>query len=684
MIKFNSARKIPFHNFGLQIFKMITKRIIFLVFSILSILTCFAQVEKRNLRPGDLYRIQNTSNAQVSPDGKWIVYTLTSVDSAKDKRNTDIWMTNWEGTESVQLTNSPEGESNPKWSPDGKYISFTASRNGGSSQVYLLNRMGGEAIKLTDIKGELNDYDWNPDGKKLLLTIKDYEDTANKKQNKPYVINRYRFKQDVSGYQYENRKTHLYLFDVTAKKTDTLTKGDYNEGGSAWSPDGAMIAYVSNQTEDPDKNSNSDIFIIEARPGAQPKQLTTWKGSDNSPQWSPDGKTIAYLRSTADGDYIMYDQPVLSIIPASGGEPRLLSKSLDRPVSNPRWNKEGTKLAILVTDDCERYVGEYDLGSGKLSTLMGGQQSFSSLELHPNGNWITTMSSPQLPAEFYDISKNNLRRITNVQDSFVKNISFATVEKFISKSKDGAAVSNLLYLPPNAKKENLPVIFFIHGGPVGQDDYGFDLTRQMLAANGYAVVAVNYRGSNGRGLAYSKAIYADWGNKEVLDIQGAADYLISKGIADANRMGIGGWSYGGILTNYTIAKDNRFKAAVSGAGSALQLSLYGVDQYILQLDNELGQPWKDKNYEKYLKLSYPFLHADKIKTPTMFMTGEKDFNVPAIGSEQMYQALRSIGIPTELIVYPGQFHGITVPAFQKDRLERYIQWFDKYLKLKAF
>ncbi|MEO7393558.1 MAG: prolyl oligopeptidase family serine peptidase, partial [Chitinophagaceae bacterium] len=359
-------------------------------------------------------------------------------------------------------------------------------------------------------------------------------------------------------------------------------------------------------------------------------------------------------------------------------------KSLDRPVTNPKWNKDGTKISVLVTDDCEKYIAAYDVKKGMINKIIGGTRSFNSLALHPNGSWITSMSAPQLPAEFYVVENGNLRRLTKIQDDFVSNLSLASVEKFISKSKDGNTVSNLLYLPANAKKEKLPAIFFIHGGPVGQDDYGFDLTRQMLAASGYAVVAVNYRGSNGRGIDYSKAIYADWGNKEVLDIQGAADHLVNKGIADGDNMGIGGWSYGGILTDYTIAKDTRFKAAVSGAGSALQLSLYGVDQYILQLDNELGQPWKDKNYEKYLKLSYPFLNADIIKTPTLFITGEKDFNVPAIGSEQMYQALRSIGTPTELVVYPAQFHGITVPAFQKDRLERYVEWFDKYLKKKPF
>ncbi len=647
-------------------------------------IVCLAQTAKRNLRPGDIYRLQSTGDAQISPDGKWVAYTLTKTDSAKDKRNTDIWMMSWDGNESVQLTNSPDTESNPSWSPDGKYISFTATRAAGGNQVHLLNRLGGEAIKLTDVKGDLSDYKWSSDGKKLLLTIKDYEDTAAKKISKPYVIDRYQFKQDVSGYLYDKRKTHLYLFDMATKKTDTLTKGDFNESDAQWSPDGLTIAFVSNRSEDPDKNRNSDIFLLEAKPGAVAKQITFWNGSDNSPQWSPDGKTIAFLRSTSDANFIMYDQSILCTMPSNGGEPSLLSKSLDRPVSTPRWSKDANSIAFLVSDDCERYIASYDVKSAVMKKLIDGNRTFGSLDLHPNGSWITSMSSAQLPAEFYALENGGLRRLTKIQDEFVAPLTFASVEKIVTKSKDGATISSLLFLPANPKNEKLPVVFFIHGGPVSQDDYGFDLTRQMLAANGYAVVAVNYRGSNGRGIDFCKAIYADWGNKEVLDIQGAADYLISKGIIDANRMGIGGWSYGGILTDYTIAKDTRFKAAISGAGSALQLSLYGVDQYILQLDNEIGQPWKDKNYEKYLKLSYPFLNADKIKTPTMFMTGEKDFNVPAVGSEQMYQALRSIGTPTELIVYPGQFHGISLPSFQKDRLERYNEWFDKYLKTKAY
>ncbi len=654
-------------------------RILLTTLVLFSAVLC-ASAQKRPLRPGDLYRQQSTGGGQISPDGNWMLYTLTTTDSAKDRRNTDIWMMRWNGTDNIQLTSSPDGENNPKWSPDNKYISFTTSRNLSGSQVFLLNRLGGEAIKLTDVKGDLNDYEWSPDGKKLLLTIKDYEDTAKKKGAKPWVLNKYNFKRDVSGYQYDTRKTHLYLFDVTTKKLDTLTKGEYNENDGQWSPDGNSIAFVSNHTEDPDKNSNSDIFIIDAKPGAVAKQFTTWAGRDGSPQWSPDGKTIAYTRSTSAENFIMYDQAILCVQPVSGGEVKLLSKSLDRPISSAKWNKDGKSIAALVSDDCERYVVNYDVASGKMTKVIGGNRVFGSLELHPSGNWLTTMSDPTLPYEFYALENGSLRRLTKVQDSFVANLSLARVEKVVSKSKDGNTVSSLLYLPEGSTGKNLPVIFYIHGGPVAQDEFSFDLTRQMFAAKGYAVVGVNYRGSNGRGIDYSKAIYADWGNKEVLDIHGAVDHLVSKGVIDQNRMAISGWSYGGILTDYCIASDTRFKAAVSGAGSALQLSLYGVDMYILQLDNEMGQPWKDNNYEKYLKMSYPFLHADRIKTPTLFMTGEKDFNVPAVGSEQMYQALRSIGTPTELIVYPGQFHGISLPAYQRDRFERYLAWFDKYLK----
>ena len=226
----------------------------------------------------------------------------------------------------------------------------------------------------------------------------------------------------------------------------------------------------------------------------------------------------------------------------------------------------------------------------------------------------------------------------------------------------------------------VPLLLRIHGGPNGQDQHAFAAERQVFAANGYAVLAVNYRGSAGRGQKYSRAIFADWGHFEVDDLLAGVDHVIKSGIADPDRLGVGGWSYGGILTDYLVASDTRFKAATSGAGTAFTVAFYGTDQYIIQYDNEIGPPWNAKSWETYQKISYPFLHADRIKTPTLFLGGERDFNVPIQGGQQMYQALRSLGVETELVIYPNENHGISRPSYVRDRYERYLAWYAKYLK----
>jgi dipeptidyl aminopeptidase/acylaminoacyl peptidase len=646
-------------------------------FLLIALLSFGQEAQKRKLQPGDIYKMKTVSNPVVSPEGQWVAYTVTSVDSAKDKSNSDVWMVSLDG-QTIQLTNSPDGESSPQWSPDGKYLSFVSSRFGlKKSQIWLMDRKGGEAKKLTDLKADLTDYKWSPDGKKLVLVVRDLPDTSKTKTHKPIEIDRYRFKQDVQGYVQE-RYTHLYLFEIDTKKLDTLTRGKFNEAQPEWSPDGGQIVFVSNRTAEPDKNNNTDLWIIDAKPGAVPRQLTTWTGSDVNPKWSPDGKLIASLRSTSPS-YNMYDQNVLAVIPALGGETKLLTQALDRPVSNPVWSSDNKSISVLVADDRQQYIGEASVATHQFKRVVEGNRVFSSISVTSAGTYIGLMSDPQRPAEVCLIENGEPRRLTSHHEEFFATLQLASVEGFTSKSKDGTAVSNILYraVGVDANQKN-PTLFFIHGGPVSQDSWGFAITQQILAAAGYHVVSVNYRGSSGRGLAYSRAISADWGNKEVIDIHGAVDYIVAQGIADPGKLGIGGWSYGGMLTNYSIATDTRFKAAVSGAGIANILSGYGHDQYINQYENELGLPWK--NIDKYMKISYPFFKADRIKTPTLYIVGEKDFNVPAIGSEQMYQALRAQNIPTGLIIYPGQFHGISTPSYQVDRLNRYIKWYDTHLK----
>jgi len=658
-------------------------RFILLALSIvLSLSGAAAQSAKRPIAPIDVYRLQTISDLQVSPDGNWIAYVLTSVDTVKDRRTSDLWMVSWDGTQKIQLTHSPESESRPRFSPDGKYLSFVAKRGEDKhNQIYLLDRRGGEASRLTSLKVDVGEYVWSPDAARILLVLKDPDtsDTTKDRARPPLVIDRYHFKQDGEGYL-DRRATHLYLFDIATKKLDTLTTGRYNELRPVFSPDGSRIVFVSNRTEEPDKNQNTDLFLIEARRGAEIKKLTTWRGGDDSPVWSPDGKFIAYLQTSSDEPFTMYGQQYLAVISIDGGTPRLLSKPVDRPFSNPRWSNDGKAIYGILRDDRQALVAAFDLAEGRLTRVADGERVFSNLEPNwPKNAWAVLLSTPYQPAEIYALEQTGLRKITNIHDAFLAPLELATVEGFQSRSKDGTLVSSILFRPPNAPaNQKLPLVLYIHGGPVAQDEYGFDLTRQILACAGYAVVGVNYRGSSGRGIAFTRAIYGDWGNKEVIDIVGAAEYLVKRGIVDENRMAIAGWSYGGISTNYVIATDQRFKAAVSGAGSSLQLSMYGTDQYIVQYETELGPPWKNLN--AWIKVSYPFFHADRIKTPTLFMASQNDFNVPVAGAEQMYQALKSMGVPTELVIYPNQNHGLTVPSYIKDRLERHLAWFAKYLR----
>jgi dipeptidyl aminopeptidase/acylaminoacyl peptidase len=641
---------------------------------------------KRPLRATDIFRVRDVRDPQVSPDGKWVAYTVTVADSATDKNDTDVWMASWDGKENLRITSTKDGESQPRWSPDGRYLSFISSRDGGKGgQIWLLDRRGGEATRLTEIKGGVSGYEWSPDGTRLLLLVDDPDDadkggdSTKAKTPKPIVLDRYHFKQDVQGYL-GNQRSHLYLLDVATKKSEVLTTGKYDESNPSWSPDGKSIAFVSDRSPDPDRSINSDIYVIEARPGAQMRRLTMFEGDDNNSgsrlAWSPDGKSIAYVRGGSTTMSI-YDQNRVAVIPVAGGEPRILTESLDRPVTSPKWTADGASLLFIVTDDRTQYVARMKATGGPVEKVTTGPRVISSVAMGPGGKLAVLASTSTEMPEIHALENGALRALSHQNDQWLAEIQLGTTEGIEYKTPDGADVHAVMTRPAGSSGK-MPTLLRIHGGPTGQDQYSFNFERELFAANGYVVVSPNYRGSNGRGEKFMSAISGDWGNKEVIDVLAATDYVVSKGIADPDKLGIGGWSYGGITTDYTIATTPRFKAAISGAGSALQTSMYGVDQYILQYETELGAPWK--NPDAWMKVSYPFFHADRIKTPTLFMSGEKDFNVPTAGSEQMYQALKSLGIDTQLVIYPNSFHGITMPSYRVDRLERYLKWYDRYLK----
>ncbi len=619
-----------------------------------------------------------------------MAYTVSTVDPKEDKTDSHVWMAGLDGKDDRQVTSSQDSESSPRWSPDGKYLSFTSSRPGAAkgNQVWLLDRQGGEALQLTDVKGKLESYEWAPDSKRLALLIADPDPAAEPgeggkpKPPKPIVLDRYHFKQDIQGYLVSDRHTYVYLFDIASKKLERLTTGKWDESAPSWSPDGKWVAFLSNHEKDPDRDPYTELFVAEARAGSTEKQLTTIEDrvARSRPEWSPDGKWIAMLE-TDEKKYDQYSMHRLAMVAADGSGKAALVKAtagLDRGVSAPRFSADGQSISFLVTDDRSVYPARARLSGGGVERLAPSPMVLNSPSVA--GACSAVLSSTETkPVEVYALEGGALRQLTHQNDELFSGIETVPAEEVGFQSKDGTEVHGLLYKPVGyAAGTRVPLLLRIHGGPNGQDQHWFSAEQQWFAANGYAVLAVNYRGSAGRGQKYSWSIAADWGHYEVEDLEAGVDYAIKIGVADPDRLGVGGWSYGGILTDYMIASDHRFKAATSGAGVAFPIALYGVDQYAIQYDYEFGPPWKA--FDKYVKVSYPFLHADRITTPTLFLGGERDFNVPVQGGQQMYQALKSLGIDTQLIIYPDQFHGLTRPSFIRDRLERYVAWYDKYLK----
>jgi dipeptidyl aminopeptidase/acylaminoacyl peptidase len=660
-------------------------------------LAAAAQTAPHPLGLRDLAQVRDVADPNLSPDGAWVAYTVSRVDTAADKRDTDVWMARTDGSQNLRVTTSPSGESKPRFSPDGKYLSFVSSRgdaDGGNAQLWLLPRTGGEAEKVTKLKGSVSDYVWSPDGSRIAMIIRDADpdsltaaQKAARKTAPVIVINRFQFKKDVDGYLNQQRQ-HLYVFDLATRRLTNLTPGVYDEYLPAWSPDGKRLAFSSKRGPDPDRHDNYDLFLIDAQPGAQPRALLSTDVPENAPNynsrpaWSPDGRRIAFVQG-GPKEQLVYALHQLMVVDVAGGPARPLTAGLDRNTTQPQWAPDGKSLYFLLEDDRAESLMRVPAAGGKLEKVLAGPRNVGDFDVARTGPVVVLSSQPQQPTELFALGKKaELRPLSKQNDAWLRTVTLGTVEPMQAKSKDGTLVSGFVVKPVGYQVgRKYPTLLRIHGGPVSQFGYGFSFEWQYFAANGYAVVAANPRGSSGRGLDYSQAIYADWGNKDTDDVLAVVDYAVAQGLADPDRLGVGGWSYGGIMTDQVIARDGRFKAAVSGASIANVLAGYGTDQYIRDYETELGTPWK--NPDVYMRVSYSFFHADKIKTPTLFMCGEKDFNVPLLNTEQMYQALQSLHVPTELVIYPGQFHGFSTPSYIKDRYARYLSWYNKYLLPKG-
>ncbi|HEY7964181.1 MAG TPA: S9 family peptidase [Steroidobacteraceae bacterium] len=649
-------------------------------FALILGLTPLAALAGRPLEPADWYRFRAVSDLQIAPDGRAVAYLVTRYDRASDQSLRELWLADWDGRHAAARAHGLSA-SEPRFSPDGRLSYLAARAQDAPAQLWLLGRHGEKPRQLSHVSDEIESYAWAPDGRHVVLVMRAGEHG----QPQPQVIDAYHFKEDVEGYLTAESRTHLYLLDVASGACQALAADPARaDSHPVFSPDGRQLAFIGNGSARASAGRD-EIYLMDPRPGALPRLLlSTWSPNNHWLSFSPDGRQLGFLQGEA-LRYNAYIDDSLALADAGSGAVRALTAPLDRGIYSPRFTSDGGAVMFAVEDDGRQYPAQVTLASGEIAPLASGPEVIKELATAA-GHTAVLASHDSQPVEVFALENGRLRALSAQNRALFAELTLGSLEDIAFKSRDGTEIHGQIVKPPGYESgRRYPTLLWIHGGPQGQDDhsleleaYGPPLERLLFASHGYVVLAVNYRGGTGRGAAFAHAIAADWGHLEVEDLLAGVDWAVREGIADPERLGVGGWSYGGLLTDYAIASDTRFKAAISGAGSGDQVGMYGTDEYIIEDDNEIGPPWRST--ELWLKLSYPFFHADRIHTPTLFLGGDRDFDVPIGGGEQMYQALRSLEVPAQLVVYPGEYHTFSRPSFLVDRWQRYLDWMARYLR----
>jgi dipeptidyl aminopeptidase/acylaminoacyl peptidase len=669
----------------------------------------------------DLYQMKFLSRPRISPDGKQVAYVVTTIDGQKHEYRSALWLSAADGGDARRFTAESAHTGDPAWSPDGQWLAFVSDREGptpetkqeeqkkqgkGKPQLWLIPTYGGEARQLTFMEHGASSPVWSPDSRRLLFSAAVGPGPQETEDGKPLpqvrVIDRLWYRLDGVGYIYE-RRSHLFLTDITGAQPQQLTDGDWDDGEAVWSPDGSQIVFSSNRAEDRWRVPGADIYALPIVDGKadELRRLTDETLACSSPSWSPDGKTIALLASykTKSGGHTFLYKIAAD---ANGQAPTCLSRDFEGTCMDwtnsdigdehlmpaPTWSSDGSTLYVLASyHGATRLYAISSEGAGtQPPTLTPGDIHVRDFSIDAaKGRLALLIGNPTRSQEIYvrsAASSDEVRRVTSFNDALFNELELASPEYMAYKGADGWEMDGWILKPADFDPtKKYPLIIEIHGGPQTQYGYGFFHEMQMLVAQGYVVLYTNPRGSCGYGYEFALAVRGAWGEKDSIDIMNGLDALLSRGYIDEQRIGVTGGSYGGFMTNWLIGHYDRFKAAVTDRCVSNMATMFGTSDigWDLADDNLDTTPWED--LEKYMHMS-PLNYVKDMHTPLLIIHSEQDLRCNIEQAEQLFAALKYMGRETLFVRFEGQSHGLSRGGHPKLRLERlrHIQnWFEKYL-----
>jgi dipeptidyl aminopeptidase/acylaminoacyl peptidase len=627
----------------------------------------------------DVMALKTVGSAAISPDGKQIAYTLSYADMKDNERRTEIWMVATNGGSARRFT-SGKNDVAPQWSPNGEWLAFISTRGTGEAarpQIYLISPFGGEADKLTDAKAGVSSFTWSPDSKRIAYVAQVPLTEAEEKKQKD--------KDDAQVVDTNFRFSHLWTIDVnsTERPAKEIVKADLVLSDPQFSPDGKQLSYTAHPTPRADDGSRSDVYIANADGSAAPRKLYENAGPDNGARWSPDGKWISFSSRDAKNGTLGF--PGIYIISAEGGTPRQITPNFDRSASPAVWSRDGATLYFSAIYRTTSQLFSVSVAGGEVKMLTAGDAMLGSPTFTSNKDKLAfTRTDLQHPADIYvsSLANFNPTKLTD-HNPQLKDIARGRGEVIQWKSKDGMEIEGILIYPVGYEAgKRYPLIANIHGGPSGVWTQSFPGSwgnyTHVWAGKGWAVFLPNVRGSSGYGEKFLLANVKDWGGGDFQDIQSGLDELIKRGLADPDKLGQAGWSYGGYMTAWTLTQTNRFKAVMVGAGLTNMFSMYSTNDLQTVLEGYFGaQPWDD--LEGYWTKTSAMAHIKKAKTPTLILHGAQDLRVPVGQAQELYMGLKKNNVPVQLVFFPREGHGLQEPRHQLDKMKREYAHFAKYV-----